>query len=85
LEYLNAKVEINYLYETVVDNIKMSTRKVLGYYELKERKPWFDEGCLELAEQGKQTELQWSRDRSEINGDILNNVRRETSRHFGNK
>jgi hypothetical protein len=29
--------------------------------------------------------LQWLRDPSEINGDNLNNVRREASRHFRNK
>jgi hypothetical protein len=29
--------------------------------------------------------LQWLRDPSEINGDNLNNIRREVSRHFRNK
>jgi hypothetical protein len=29
--------------------------------------------------------LQWLQDPSEINGDNLNNIRRETSRHFRNK
>jgi hypothetical protein len=29
--------------------------------------------------------LQWLQDPSEINGDNLNNVRREASRHFSNK
>jgi hypothetical protein len=29
--------------------------------------------------------LLWLQDPSEINGDNLNNVRREASRHFGNK
>jgi hypothetical protein len=29
--------------------------------------------------------LQWLQDPSEINGDNLNNLRRETSRHFRNK
>jgi chemotaxis methyl-accepting protein methylase len=29
--------------------------------------------------------LQWLQDPSEINGDDLNNVRREASRHFSNK
>jgi hypothetical protein len=29
--------------------------------------------------------LQWLQDQSEVNGDNLNNVRREASRHFGNK
>jgi hypothetical protein len=29
--------------------------------------------------------LEWLQDPSEINGDNLNNIRRETSRHFRNK
>jgi hypothetical protein len=29
--------------------------------------------------------LQWSQDPSEINGDVLNSIRREASRHFRNK
>jgi hypothetical protein len=29
--------------------------------------------------------LQWLQDPSEINADNLNNIRRETSRHFSNK
>jgi hypothetical protein len=44
---------------------------------LKKHKPWFD--------QRKQTKLQWLQDPSEINGDNLNNVRREASRQFRNK
>jgi hypothetical protein len=51
---------------------------------LKQHKPWFDEGCSELY-QRKQAKLQWLRHPSEINGDNLNNVRRETSRHFRNR
>jgi hypothetical protein len=45
----------------------------------------FDEGCSQLLDQRKQAKLQWLQDPSEINGDNLNNVRRETSRHFRNK
>jgi hypothetical protein len=30
----------------------------------------------------KQARLQWLRDPSEINGNNLNNIKRETSRHF---
>jgi hypothetical protein len=40
---------------------------------------------LKLLEQKKQTKLQWLQDPNEINGDNLNNVRREASRHFRNK
>jgi hypothetical protein len=34
---------------------------------------------------GKKVKLQWLQNTSEVNGDNLNNVRSETSRHFRNK
>jgi hypothetical protein len=52
---------------------------------LKKHKPWFEEGCSKLLDQRKQAKLQWLQDPSEINGDNLNNVRCEASRHFRNK
>jgi hypothetical protein len=52
---------------------------------LKKHKPWFDKGCSKLLDQRKQAKLQWLQDPSEINGDNLNNIRREASRHFRNK
>jgi predicted small metal-binding protein len=51
---------------------------------LEKYKPWFNKGCSELLDQMKQVKLQWLQDPSEINGDNLNNVRREISRHFRN-
>jgi hypothetical protein len=84
LEDLVAQVEINTIWETIRENIKISVKESLDYYELKQHKPWFDEGCSELY-QRKQAKLQWIQDPSEINGDNLNNVRCETSRHFRNK
>jgi hypothetical protein len=58
---------------------------IIGYFELKKHKPWFDEGCSKLLDQSKQAKLQWLQGPNEVNGDNLNNVRREASRHFGNK
>jgi hypothetical protein len=55
-----------------------------GYYEMKKHKPWFDEECSKLLYQRKQAKMQWLQDPSEINSDILNNVRREASRYFRN-
>jgi hypothetical protein len=51
----------------------------------RQHKPWFDNGCSELLDQRKEANLQWLQDPSEINGENLNNVRREANRHFGNK
>jgi len=52
---------------------------------LKQNKPWFDEEYLGFFDQRKRAKLQWIRDPSQSNVDILNNVRREVSRHFRDK
>jgi hypothetical protein len=85
LEDFGVEVDINSAWEMIRENIKISDKKSLGYYELKEHKPWFDEGCLKLLNQRKQTKFRYLQDLSEINGDNMNNARREASRHFGNK
>jgi hypothetical protein len=66
-------------------NIKISAKEGIGHYEWKKHKLWFDEGCSKLFDRRKQGQLQWLQDPSEINGDNLNNVKREASRHFRNK
>jgi hypothetical protein len=85
LEDLDAEVEINSAWETARENITISAKESLGYFDLKKRKPWFDEGCSKLLDQRKEAKFQWLQDSSEINEDNLNNVRRETSRYFRNK
>jgi hypothetical protein len=69
----------------IFSNIKISAEESLGFYELKKHKPLFEEGCSELFDQRKQVKLQWLQDPSEINGDHLNNIRREANRHFRNE
>jgi hypothetical protein len=78
----DAEVEINSALETIRENINISAKESLGYFELKKHKPWFDEGCSEVLDQRKQAKLQWLQDPSEINGDNLNNVRHETNRYL---
>jgi hypothetical protein len=73
LEDLDAEIEINTIWETIRENIKISAKEGLGYYELKKHKPWFDEGCLKLLDLRKQTKLQWLQDPNEIHNDNLNN------------
>jgi hypothetical protein len=85
MEDLDSEVEIYTVWETVRENIKMSAKETVGYYEVKQHKPWSDEGCSELLDQRKQATLQWLQDPNEINGDNLSNVRREVSRYFRNK
>jgi hypothetical protein len=85
LEYLDTEAEINSAWETIRENINISAKKSPGYFEFKKHKPCFDERCSKLLDQRKQAKLQWLRNPSEMNGDNLNNVRREASRHFRNK
>jgi len=47
----------------------------LGYYELKQHKPWFDEERSKLLDQWKQAEVQLLQNPSQTNGDNLNIVR----------
>jgi hypothetical protein len=78
-------VKINSNWETIRENINISAKESLGYFELKKHKSWFDEGCSKLLDQRKEAKLQWLQDPNEINENNLNNVRREASRHFRNK
>jgi hypothetical protein len=41
----NTEVDINRAWGTIRENIKISAKESLGYYELKKHKPWFDERC----------------------------------------
>jgi hypothetical protein len=50
----------------------VSAKDSLGYYELKEHKPLFNEGCTKLLDQRKQAKLQWLQDPSKMYGDNLN-------------
>jgi hypothetical protein len=53
LENLDSEVDINRASETIRENIKISAKESLGYYELKQHKPWFNEGCPKLLDQRK--------------------------------
>jgi hypothetical protein len=77
-------MDVNKAWETIRENIKISVKKSI-HYELKKHKPWFDEGYSKLLDQRKQGKLQWLQDPSEINGEKLKTIRRETSGHFRNK
>jgi hypothetical protein len=67
------------------ENIESSAKDSLGYFELKNHKPWFGEGCSKLLRQRKQAKLKWLQDPSEMKVDNLNSVRCEVSWYFKNK
>jgi hypothetical protein len=48
LDDLDAEVEINIIWETIRENITISDKYSLGYYEIKKHKPYFEEECSEL-------------------------------------
>jgi hypothetical protein len=84
LKGLGTEVNINCAWETIRENIGISAKESLGYYELKKHRPWFGEGCSKLLDQRKQGKLQWLHDPSETDEDNLNNVRCEASKYFRN-
>jgi hypothetical protein len=53
LEDLDAEVEISSAGETIGENIKISAKESLGYFELKKHMPWFNEGRSTLVDQRK--------------------------------
>jgi hypothetical protein len=78
LENLHESLGINNAWESR-ENIKTSTKENLGYHKLKHNKPWFDDECSKLMDQRKQAKLRWLQNPSQINGNNLQNLRRETS------
>jgi hypothetical protein len=59
LEDLKAGVEIHSAFETIRENIKISAKGNLCFYELKKHLPLFGEECSQLLEQRPQDKLQW--------------------------
>jgi hypothetical protein len=44
-EQRSQRFNVESAWETIRENIKISTKESLGYFELKKYKPSFDEGC----------------------------------------
>jgi hypothetical protein len=51
LENIDTEVDVNKAWETIRENIKISAKESLGYYEWKKNKPWFNESCSKLLDQ----------------------------------
>jgi hypothetical protein len=78
-------VEIpNSTWETMKENMKISTKRSIHYYDLKKHRPWFNKECSKLLDQRKQARLQWLQHPSELSGD-MNNLRHGARRYFRNK
>jgi hypothetical protein len=85
LEDMDVVVDNNSAWEMIRQNIKLSAKEILYYFELQMHKTWFDGGCSKLLVEMKYLKLQWLEDPSEVNGDNLINVGCKANRHFRNK
>jgi hypothetical protein len=84
LENLSDDDNLNGAWEIIKVNIKTSDKKSLSPHEMKQLKQRFDEECLGMLDQKKQTKLQWIQYPSQSNVDNMNNVRHDASRDFMN-
>jgi hypothetical protein len=57
-EDLDAETDINRAWETIRENIKISAKESLGYYEFKKHTAWFNKGCSKLFDQRKHAKQQ---------------------------
>ena len=85
LENVSEDEDINRAWKSIKENIKTSATESLGMHEMKQHKPWFEEECLGILDQGKQDKMQRIQNPSQSNVDNLSNTRRDASRHFRNK
>ena len=44
------EVEINDTWENIRNNIKVAAGESIDYYEIKKKKPWFDDDCSSVVE-----------------------------------
>jgi hypothetical protein len=85
LKMLYDNQDINRAGKTIRENIKISTKQILDYYEPKKYKPWFDKEYSELLDEEKQARFQWLQSPSQINGGNQSNVKCEARAHFRSK
>ena len=85
LENVNDDEDVNRAWENIKENMQISAEESLGLHEMNQNKHWFDEECLRFLDQRKRAKLQWIQGPNQSNVDILNDVRREVSRHFNEK
>ncbi|KAJ4429390.1 hypothetical protein ANN_21547 [Periplaneta americana] len=79
------ELDINSVWKNIRDSIKIAAEQSIGYYETKEKKPWFDEDCCMVVERRKQAKLKFLQDPVEANRDNYFNGRREASRTLRSK
>ncbi|KAJ4441103.1 hypothetical protein ANN_10953 [Periplaneta americana] len=79
------ELDVNNMWQNIRDNIKIAAEQSIGYYETKEKKPWFDEDCSIVVDRRKQAILKFLQDPIEENRDNYFNERWEASHTLRNK
>ncbi|KAJ4451780.1 hypothetical protein ANN_03252 [Periplaneta americana] len=69
------ELDVNSVWENIRDNIKIAAEQSIGYYEIKKKKPWFDEDCCMVVERRKEATLKFLQDPVEANRDNYFNKR----------
>jgi hypothetical protein len=65
--------------KSITAKVYASAIESLGYYEIKQHEPWFNEDCSKILGQRKQQNSKWLQDKIHTHGNNLNNLRCETS------
>jgi hypothetical protein len=66
-------------------SVKLSAKKNLGFYKLRQHKPLFDKECSRTIRSKEASKMSMVTGSTQVNGDNLNNVRHEASKHVRNK
>jgi hypothetical protein len=53
LENLDESLDNSSAWESIRDNVKISANDNLGYHRLKDNKPWFNDECSKLIDNGR--------------------------------
>jgi hypothetical protein len=84
LENLDAEADINRTWETIRENIQISAKESLHYYELK-RQATVRRKVFRIIKQKKTNQTAVVTGSKRKNGDNLNNIKREANRNFRKK
>jgi hypothetical protein len=57
MENLCVQMDINEAWEAISENIRISAKESLGYYEMNKYKTWFDEECPKLVYKSKKSHI----------------------------
>ena len=77
--------EVDDTWENITDNIKVAAGESIGYYQVKKKKPWFDDDGSNVVQRRKQAKFKFLQDPTQLNMDNYHTERCETSHTLRNK